>query len=152
MCLNVMQKKKIISNNPKGLQQKHQSNIIIGHLNTNNLNSKLYKAVKLLLNYFDIFTFAETKLDDSLPNSQFKIQSFNVHTQDRNCYGGGLLVYVRSDIPHMQRQEHEENCNGIENLIIEIIIRGEKWLYVSIYRPQSINVSALMDKLEKILR
>ena len=48
----------------------------------------------------DIMIFCETKIDDSYPMAQLLIDGFGKpFRQDRNSYGGGLLIYVRSDIP-----------------------------------------------------
>ena len=43
---------------------------------------------------------SETKLDESFPTSQFFMDSFiSPHRLDRNCNGGGILLYIREDIP-----------------------------------------------------
>ena len=42
----------------------------------------------------------ESKLDDSFPHSQFLIDGFHTPFKfDRNINGGGILLYVREDIP-----------------------------------------------------
>ena len=41
----------------------------------------------------------ETKLDDSFPTMQFNIEGYHTFRLDRNEYGGGILIYVRDDIP-----------------------------------------------------
>ena len=43
---------------------------------------------------------SETKTDDSFPKGQFLIKGFgNPFRIDRNVNGGGILFYVRKDIP-----------------------------------------------------
>ena len=43
---------------------------------------------------------AETKIDNSFPKGQFFIQGYLEPFQlDRNSNGGGLLVYIKEDIP-----------------------------------------------------
>ena len=43
---------------------------------------------------------SETKIDISFPTSQFVIQGFAASFRlDRTNTGGGILVYVRDDIP-----------------------------------------------------
>ena len=43
---------------------------------------------------------SETKLDESFPIGQFIIDVFGVpYRVDRNGLGGGLLLFVREDIP-----------------------------------------------------
>ena len=41
----------------------------------------------------------ETKLDESFPSMQFNIDRHNIFRSDRNAKGGGILIYVRDDIP-----------------------------------------------------
>ena len=43
---------------------------------------------------------SETKLDESFPTSQFFMNGFSSpHRLDRNRNGGGILLYIRKDIP-----------------------------------------------------
>ena len=50
--------------------------------------------------YFDVIILAEAKLDDSFPKAQFCIDGFSIpYRLDRNENGGGLMIYVRDDIP-----------------------------------------------------
>ncbi len=47
----------------------------------------------------DILIIAETKLDASFPDSQFRINAFKTPFRlDVTSNSGGLLVYVREDI------------------------------------------------------
>jgi hypothetical protein len=41
---------------------------------------------------------AETKLDNTFINSQFAVDNYHLWRADRNSRGGGLLVYMRSDL------------------------------------------------------
>ena len=40
-----------------------------------------------------------TKIDSSFPTAQFHIDGFTVHRRDRDQNGGGLVLYVRKDVP-----------------------------------------------------
>ena len=42
---------------------------------------------------------AETKLDSSFPSAQFYVEDFTLHRQDLTALSGGLIVYIRSDLP-----------------------------------------------------
>ena len=43
---------------------------------------------------------SKTKIDDSSPLTQFLIEGFTTpYRLDRNGSGGGILVYIREDIP-----------------------------------------------------
>ena len=55
---------------------------------------------ELIKDKIDIFLISETKLDSSFPSGQFVIQSYSTPFRlDRNQNEGGLLLYVREDIP-----------------------------------------------------
>ena len=43
---------------------------------------------------------SETKLDSSFPEGQFLIPDYSApYRIDRTCHGGGLMLFVREDIP-----------------------------------------------------
>ena len=42
---------------------------------------------------------SETKIDDSTPIMQFRIERYCVFRLDKNEYEGSILVYVREDVP-----------------------------------------------------
>ena len=51
-------------------------------------------------NNIDILMISETKLDPSFPTGQFHIHGFSEpYRFDRNSSGGGILLYIREDIP-----------------------------------------------------
>ena len=80
---------------------------------------------------------AETKIDDSFPKGQFYIEGYADPLRlDRNCEGGRLLVYVKSDITmkHLKSFKFELD---IECICFEINLRGNKWVLFSAYRPPS---------------
>ena len=46
---------------------------------------------------------SETKIDDTFPLAQFSVEGYStLYRLDRTCKGGGLLLYVRDDIPSKQ--------------------------------------------------
>ena len=55
---------------------------------------------EIIKDKIDIFLISETKLDSSFPSEQFVIKGHSTPFRlDRNQNGGGLLFYVREDIP-----------------------------------------------------
>ena len=66
-----------------------------------NINSYRYKfcSIKdlLLANTIDMLIIAETKLDETFPNSQFEVEKYHLWRADRSSHGGVMLLYVRSD-------------------------------------------------------
>ena len=47
---------------------------------------------------FDIALVSESKLDSSVPDSQFSLPGYRIVTKDRNKNGGGILFY-----PHQKQ-------------------------------------------------
>ena len=107
-------------------------NCIIGHLNINSIRNK-FEAVKCVLNdgLMDIFALSESKIDESFPNAQFIVNDFSLHRKDRNRFGGGILLYMRSDIPHRRRYDLELNSlapGGFENIFQNVFFKLISWI------------------------
>ena len=121
------------------LRVKHHNKIIIGTINVNSLSSKFELLKQYISNKIDILIIVETKLDDSFPNSQFLINGFSEpYRRDRNRNGGGIIVYVREDIPSKVLKKHSFP-DDIEGIFIEINLRKQKWLLFGTYHPPSQN-------------
>ena len=104
----------------KQIRIKNLKNVIIGHLNVNSFAPKLDALKTIISNNMDIMVFCETKLDDSYPTTQLIINGYKKpYRMDRDSNGGGILVYVRSDIPSTLKICHAFS-EEIEGLFIEI--------------------------------
>ena len=121
----------------KDFRLKHPKNVISGHLNINSLRNKFLETTEMLMqNYLDIVFLSETKTDHSYPSAQFHIPDFKCHRADRNEHGGGLICYIRNNFAHRRRADLEYLVPvPVEFLIIEVIVRQEKWLFVGMYNP-----------------
>ena len=98
-------------------------NVIVGLLNVNSIASKFDAIKAIILGSIDVMVFCETKLDDSYPTAQFVIDGFKKPFRlDRNSNGGGILIYVRSDIPCSLKKDFNLS-EDIEGLFIEINLR-----------------------------
>ena len=75
---------------------------------------------------------SETKLDESFPSMQFSIDGYNIFRSDRNTKEGGILVYVRDDIPCKLIPMRNST---IEGFFIELKLRQKKWLLCCSYNP-----------------
>ena len=74
--------------------------VIVGNLNVASLSNKMEELSCVVKGRVDILVLTETKLDDSFLTSQFTIDGYcTPYSQDRNMHGGGILIYVREDIP-----------------------------------------------------
>ena len=133
------------------LRSNNIGQIIIAHLNINFLQNK-YEALKLLIqDNIDIIMLSETKIDDSFTSSQFTMEGYSTPFRlDRNCFGGGIAVYTRSDIPC--KEIKTQNLPGdIESLFIEINLHNTKWLLICGYNPHKEHISYFLSQISKSL-
>ena len=94
---------------------------------------------------------SETKIDMSFPTSQFVVQDFPTPFRlDRKNTGGGILVYVRDDIPskllNISYVSSETEC-----LATERNLHKTKWLLICSYNLHKNNISNHLMNLSKII-
>ena len=69
---------------------------------------------------------SETKVDDSYPIEQFNIEGYSRPIRlDRNCHGGGFMIFPREDLPCHELKSHELPAD-IECTFLELRIRQSK--------------------------
>ena len=120
----------------KEMRIKNVNNIIIGTLNINSLAPKFEQLEEIVGKSLDILTIQETKLDDSFPTQQFILNGYSEpYRLDRNREGGGVLIYVREDIPSKQLTKHKFT-KYVEGLLVEINLRKTKLLFFGGYRSE----------------
>ena len=123
----------------RDLRVKNVDKIIIAHININSIRNKLGLFADLIRGKIDIILISETKLDCTFPKPQFKITGYSPPFRlDRNKNGGGLLLFIRDDIPAKQLALKYE---GIECIISEINISKKKWLVMGSYNPKKSLIS-----------
>ena len=110
---------------------------MIAQLNSNSLRNKFDQRVSVIQGNVDILVITETKLDETFPISQFMIDGYSIpYRLDRDRDGGGILVFVREDIP--SKKLHKRTLpDDIESLIIEINLRKTKFMLLATYHPHS---------------
>ena len=110
----------------KQLRRRNISRVIVGYLNVNSIRNKFDTLKDMVSSSIDILTVAETKIDDSFPKEQFFMEGYSDPLRlDRDANGGGLLVYVRSDIPSTELKSFKFD-NDVECVCFEINLRGKK--------------------------
>ena len=98
-------------------------NVITGPLNINFLASKFDEYKLVVSGIFDILIITETKIDNTFPTSQSYSEGFSMpHRLDRNRNDGGIIIYVREDIPIKILTKHNLP-EDIEGLFLEINFR-----------------------------
>ena len=82
----------------------------------------------------DILMISETKIDNSFPTGQFFIRNYKTpYRVDRTSNGGGIMLYIREDIPCNLIKVDK---NTTESFFVEIILRKKKWLLNCSYNPK----------------
>ena len=117
--------------------------IILAHLNINSLRNKLDLLADEIKGNVDVLAILETELDDSFPAgcaSPFRL--------DRNQNGGGILVFVRKDIPGKSLSSEEK---PVEAFLFELNFHKKKWLVFCSYNPSKSNISRHSYTLRKSL-
>ena len=90
------------------LRIQNLNRVVIGNLNVNSLPGKFDELKSIVKDKVDILILSETKLDESFPTNQFKIEGYKCpYRKDRNKSGGGVLIYVREDIPSRELNKHK---------------------------------------------
>ena len=100
----------------KEIRVKNANKVVIGTLNINLLAPKLDQLSEVIGQNLDILTIQETKLDSSFPSEQLMLTGYSApYRLDRNRAGGGVMTYVREDIPSKLLTKHNFT-KGIEGL------------------------------------
>ena len=97
---------------------------------------------------------SETKIDDTFSDSQFLIKDFSVpYRLDHTAKEGGILIYIREDIPSKLIKDVTFD-KPFEGFLIEVNLRSLKWLFECSYNPYRgnitphfRNISTALDKL-----
>ena len=81
------------------LRTTYPKDIILTYINVNSIRHNLNDIYALTAETVDVLCIAESKLDESLPESQFLLPGFHKpYRLDKTASSGGLLVYVRRSI------------------------------------------------------
>ena len=133
------------------IRTKNFERLIIGNLNINSLSSKFDQLKLLIQGKIDILIITETKLDDSFPTEQFTISGYSKpYRLDRNRNGGGVIIYIREDIPRKQINNFKIH-DDIENIFIEVNLYKTKWLMCGCYHPPNQNDQYFFNNLGNAL-
>ena len=120
-------------------------------MNVNSFPGK-YDALKTIIpGNVDVMVLVESKIDHTYPLSQFLIDGFaSPFRRDRDANGGGILIYVREDIPCKLLSKHDFP-EDIEGIFIELNLRKMKWLLFGTYHPPSQNDKYYFECVGKAL-
>ena len=123
--------------------------LILGHVNISSIRSKFDALTYIIGNNIDTILICETQIDDTFPAAQFFIKGFSApYRQDKNRTGGGLLLFVREDVP--SRILNPKSKTDIETLSVEINLRKRKWFLNCSYNPHKNQISNHLECLNRV--
>ena len=104
------------------------------HLNVNSLLPKIDEIRHIArLSNATVIGLTESKLDDSILDSEIIIEVYNILRSDRNRAGGGVACYVKNNICFDIKDFFDKK---IEGLFFDILLQNSKPFSVGIvYRP-----------------
>ena len=127
------------------IRQKHSNMLVIAQLNIDSLRNKFALLSTMIKDYVDLLLISETKIDSSFPTAQFHIDGYTIHRRDRDENGGGLLLYVREDVPSALLKTDSE----IEAFYVELTIRKKKWLLCCSYNPNKTFLTKHLAEIDR---
>ena len=131
----------------KSVRLKNLNKIIVGHLNLNSIRNKFDFLAPQVQVIIDILMISETKLDESFPPVQFLLDGYcDPFRFDRDGNGGGILLYIRDDIPSKLLSKNK----NIEGFFVELNLRNKKkWLLSCSYNPKKATISSHLAELSR---
>ena len=121
----------------KNLKLKNSHRLVIGQININSIRNKFELFKKLVKGTLDIVVVTESKLDESFPQQQFLMEGYNLPFRaDRNGNRGGILIYVREDIPCREIEKNHSTERNLEGIFLELNLRKSKILLFGGYNIQ----------------
>ena len=135
----------------KAYKVKNIDHLTIGSLNINSIRYKLDQLKVIIEDNIDILIIQETKLDNTFPDGQFYIEGYSPpFRRDRNGYGGGLLIYIKENIP-AKILNNNNLANDIEGIFIELNFKNDKWLLFGTYHPPNQCSRHYFTELDRVL-
>ena len=127
-------------------------NPLIAYLNINSLRNKVIDLGEILKDLpLDYLVISETKLDESFPNSQLKLNGYEVRARrDGHKNGGGLIEFVRQGFINKRLKKYEPIYS--ECIYSEFTISNKKWICFSIYWPLSTeNINTFFEEMNEVI-
>ena len=135
----------------KKVKLNNVNRLVIRNININSLRNKYEYLKTQIKGNIDILVITESKLDKSFPTQQFAIEGYSLpYRFDRNINGGGVVIYIREDIPCKELTTHPFSSD-IEGIFLEVNLRKSKWLVFGGYNNNKLNTDIFLSKLGPIL-
>ena len=116
----------------------------IAHINICSLRNKMIDIAHTLSEGVHVLALTETHLDDTINDSVISVNGYTIFRRDRNVFGGGVAVYVKSHIPAKIR--YDLMCDEMEAIWIQVHLPHLKPLLIGCcYRPPNARINYLDD-------
>lgn len=122
------------------------------HLNICSLRNKIQDISEILKEQnVHIMAISETHLDSTISSFLLNIDGYNICRQDRNINGGGVAIYVKSQIPVRVREDL--GSIGVEVIWLQVQLPSLKPVFIGCcYRPPNATVMYLDQICEMLDR
>ena len=130
------------------LRANYPKNCFFSYINVNSVRYKMDELRNVTGKLQPaVFAVAETKIDNSFHIGQFYIDGYHPpFRRDRTAHGGGLLVYVRSDIPC---RKLDFATPHVESLSLDLSIKKISWNIIVAYKsPGKVSDSEFQADME----
>ena len=129
----------------------NENPLSIMHLNIRSNRHKLHFITDYLTD-MEILCFSETHLDINVPTESLLLSNTycEPYRKDRNNFGGGLLMYINSNLVHSRKPDLEIFCP--ESIWAEIKTKDETYLIGLFYSPVTAPILTFLIALIGILR
>ena len=133
------------------IKKKNPWNPSLAYININSIRYKHNELFTRAQNNIDILSIAEAELDSSFPSAQFLVHGYKTpYRKDGNKHGGGLLVYVKEDIPCCQLTNHPPVHNLLDIIAVELNFWRQIWLLIVVYSCPSVSDTVLFEQMSNV--
>ena len=135
----------------KNIRMRNVDRVIIATLNMERVRQVKFDQLKvIMMGTIDILVITESKLDNTFPIAEFCIKGYKLYRKDRDKHGGGILIYVREDIPSKELNSYKFP-DDIEGIFLEINLKSVKWALFGSYHPPSQDDTYYFEKTSRAI-
>lgn len=122
----------------------------LGHLNVRSLLNKFNVLLEhVRAEDYDVFGVSESWLNQGIDSGAVRIPNYSFVRQDRPTRGGGIGIYVKSNIEFSTLLK--ETKDFLEQVWIKIKVPGQTIIIGNIYRPPNSDYTQFLNHLEDTL-
>ena len=103
--------------------------------NVRSLNNKLDEVERRTVSLKpEILVLTETWLDESIPNSCISLSGYSICRNDRNRFGGGIIMYIADKLDYcVINTESESVISVCDSELLTVLFPSLKLIIIAIY-------------------